>query len=505
MERVIVMIVNIRKATSVLLCAVMLFCTCSCAGKTETRVVSTVESFAELVIKRKYDKLEQLSTEGDEDLRTMMSLSSESADLNEQARVIIMDTMKYEIDEDSFEGGAMYRENSIDVTFEYVDFEKLTNPDFYANIDEFKEDVQNCTDTVKKTVTLVFVSDDDGYLCDNLGDLTSVFLPIYRAEFNFPDTYASYIGGISFTGEGYDEATNTYTDVSTIECVLDITGDGTLMDWDYGYRVNRDGEQVFNYSDNYSHCPSVISADHDAYIDEDLPEGSLLPDGEYEFVFYDENGITFATATATVTHTATPSPTPTPVATPTPVPENDMELGVFFCPEGDYVVLPGTDIVYTLPEGSGLQFRDIDYEWLPRTVLEGNPDHMVVFADVNEYMIRDFRAYYIPDAGVDSPEAAEALQGFVDQAASYYDEGEYTVTETTVDMNGRTFRVVYFENLQEGLDGYDHVYVLAGNDEVSYVVVFYEDNIQELEEDIGAWAAENSGGGETVNPGEPIL
>ena len=206
-----------------------------------------------------------------------------------------------------------------------------------------------------------------------------------------------------------------------------------------------------------------------------------------------------------MTHTATPSPTPTPVATPTPVPENDMELGVFFCPEGDSVVLPGTDIVYTLPEGSGLQFRDIDYAWLPSTVLDGNPDHMVVFADVNEFTIDDFRAYYIPDAGVDSPEAAEALQGFVDRNASYYDDGEYTVTESTVDMNGRTFRVVYFENLQEGMDGYDHVYVLAGNDEVSYVVVFYEDNMQELEEDIGAWAAENSGGGDSVNPGDPIL
>ena len=485
----------------------MLSCTCSCAGKTKDRVVSSVESFADLVISRKYDELEELSTEGDEDLKTMMSLSSESSDLNEQARVVIMDTMKYEIDEDSFEGGAMYRQNSIDVTFEYVDFEKLTNLDFYANIDEFKEDVQRCTDTVKKTVTLKFASDDDGYLCDNLGDLTSVFLPIYKAQFNFAGSYSSYVGDITFTGEGYDAATNTYTDVSVIECNVEITGEGTLLDWNYGLRINRDGQQVFDYSDNYSHCPSVISADHNACIDESLPEGTYLPDGEYEFVFYDRDGIVFASATTTVTHTATPSPTPTPTPAPTPppAPENDMELGVFFCPEGNSVVLPGTDIEYTLPEGSGLQFRDIDYAWLPSTVRDGNPDHMVVFADVNEFTIDDFRAYYIPDAGVDSPEAAEALQGFVDQSASYYDEGEYTITESTVDMNGRTFRVVYFENLQEGMDGYDHVYVLVGNDEVSYVVVYYEDNMQELEEDIGAWAAENSGGGDSVNPGDPIL
>lgn len=496
------MIVSVRKATAVLMCLTVLAGSTSCAAKTRDRIVDSVDHFAELVIKRKYDKLEALSTEGDEDLKTMMSLSEDSSDLNEQARVVIMDTMTYEIDEESFEGGATYRINSIDVTFEYVDFDKLENLDFYADIDEFREDVERCSDTVRKTVTLEFVSgEDDGYLCDDLGDLTSVFQPIYNAQFNFADSYSSYIGDVGFTGEGYDEATNTYTDVSKIECEVGIVGEGTLMDWNYGFSVYIDGEQIFDHGDNFVANPSVISVDHDAVWDEGLPEGTYLPDGEYEFVFYDMNGNTFASATTTVTHTPVPTATPSP----TPSLEPDVELGVFFCPEGDSVTLPGTDIVYTLPEDSYMQFREEDYLAIQYVMDQGNPDHLVVYADVNEFTICDFRAYYIPDAGVDSDAANEAFQGFVDRTASYYTEGEYTVNETTVDMGGRSFRVVYFENLQSGIDGYDTAFLLVGNEEVSYVVVFYEDNIGYLEEDISAWAAQNSGDGAADDTVEPIL
>ena len=494
---------DIRKATSVLLSVVLLAGTCSCSGNTEKRVVSSVKDFAELVIDRKYDELEALSTEGDDDLKTMMLLSSDSSDLNEQARVVIMDTMTYDVDEESFDGGAMYRTNSIEVTFEYVDFEQLDNSVFYADIDEFKEDVHNCSATVKKTVTLEFTSDGDGYLCNNLGDLTSVFQPIYNAQFNFPGSLSSYIGDIYFVGPGYDEATNTYTDVSIIDCRLEIIGDGTLLAWNYGYSVSRNGEQIYAHSDDFVVYPSVISGGYSAVSHEGLPEGSYLPDGEYEFVFYDENGNEFASATTTVTHTVEPTPTPTPVPTvePTPVPESDQEIGVFFCPEGDSVVLPGTNIQYTLPEDSYMEFREEDYSGLSYIMSQGNPDHMVVFADVNEFTTRDFRAYYIPDAGVNSQEADDALQGFVDRTASYYDEDEYTITETTVDLNGQSFRAIYFENLQSGIDGYDRVFVLCGNDQVSYVVVFYEDNMGYLEEDLAAWSAENGGDdGTTVAP-----
>lgn len=494
------MIRNIRKVITVLLCASLLASTCSCAGSTQEHVVASVDHFAKLVIHRMYDELEELSTSGDEDLREMMALSSDSLDLNEQARVFVMDTMTYEIDEDSFKGGAMYRTNTIDVTFEYVDFEKLENSDFYADIDEFKEDVQNCSETVKKTVTLEFVSEDDDYLCSNLGDLTSVFQPIYNAQFNFPDTYASYVSEVRFTGEGYDEVTNTYTDAGVIECEVGITGDGTLMDWYYGVSVSRDGEELYHYDNYFASAPTMIDADYEATGNENLPEGSYLPDGEYEFVFYDSDGTHFASATTNVTHTEV---TPTP--TPTQVPEPDVELGVFFCPEGDSVTLPGTDVVYTLPEDSYMQFREEDYQSLSYIMEQGNPDHLVLFADVNEYDIRDFRAYYIPDAGVDSQEANDALQYFVDNTASYYNEGEYNITETTVEMNGRSFRAIYFENLQSGLDGYDRVFVLVGNENVSYVVVFYEDNMDYLEEDIAAWAAENSSGGDEANTADPIL
>ena len=498
---------NIRKATSALLCLSLLAGTCSCAAKTEERVVSSVEDFAQLVIERKYDQLEKHSTEGDEDLKTMMSLSADSADLNDKARVAIMDTMAYEIDDESFEGGPMHRINSIDVTFEYVDFEQLDDSAFYADIDEFKEELEGCSGTVKKTVTLEFTSDDDDYICKNLGDLTSVFQPIYNAQFNFPESRASYIGDIRFVGLGYDEATNTYTDVTIIDCEVEIIGDGTLMEWDYGYTVNRNGEEVYDHSDNFVAYPSVISGEHFADRHEGLPEGSYLPDGEYEFVFYDENGDVFASATTTVTHTVEPTPTPTPepTAEPTPVPESDQEIGVFFCPEGDSVVLPGTNIRYTLPEDSYMQFREEDYSGLSYIMSQGNPDHMVLFANVDEFTIRDFRAYYIPDAGVDSQEADDALQGFVDRTASYYEEGEYTITETTVDMNGQSFRAIYLENLQSGLDGYDQVFVLVGNDQVSYVIVFYADNTDYLEEYIAAWAAENPSGEDDGTTVDPIL
>ena len=499
------MIVNIRKATSVLLCLVLLSGTCSCAAKTQERVVSSVGSFADLVVKRKYDRLEELSTGGDEDLKTMMSLSSDSADLNEKARVVIMDTMTYEIDEDSFDGGPAHHTNTIDVTFEYVDFEKLENLDFYANIDEFKQDVERCSDKVKETVTLEFTSDDDDYICKNLGDLTSVFQPIYNAQFNFPESLTSYIGDVYFVGPGYDEATNTYSDVAQIACEVEIIGDGTLMEWNYGFSVSRDGEQFYEYDDNFSAYPSVLFCDYSIVCNEGMPEGTYLPDGEYEFRFFDENGDVFASATTTVTHTVEPTPTPTPVPTvePTSVPESDQEIGVFFCPEGDSVVLPGTNIQYTLPEDSYMEFREEDYSVLSYIMSQGNPDHMVVFADVNEFTTRDFRAYYIPDAGVNSQEADDALQGFVDRYASYYDEGEYTITETTVDLNGQSFRAIYFENLQSGLDGYDRVFVLCGNDQVSYIVAFCEDNMGYLEEDLAAWSAENGGDdGTTV---EPIL
>lgn len=464
---------NMSKAASLILCASFMMSICSCEAmqrqpkETEDLtkpVVDLADDLGRYIVNLDYGSIRNMSTEGDEDLETIMNDLEYTGNYNEGARKEISKTLECKTLEDTAEVSEEGDEASIDVQFDYVDYEKLISDDvLYVGMTPFTDALAACTDRIEVTLTFEFEKDENGkMLLTNIGVIKDLF-PYASADFNFAESLDSYIGELTFSGERYDNLERTYRDTTYIDCAAQVLGDGQSLTWDYRLKVEVGGEVIYE--------SDLISESNPIYIGESYPDADditdeILPDGEYTVSLETEGGLVLASGTVTVTHTEEAEPV-------------NYE---YYCPEGNSTILPGTSYNVTLDDG--LEFRDADYETVQGIMENGNPNHIVVHADDGPYGDEGFSAQYIPDAhSVDDPAAQAVLQENVDHTIEWLDdEFPNRIIETRdVTIGDQTFQITMIDQ-GESAQGLNWAwgYMLIEQNGVVYLIYIDGCNIDDI-------------------------
>ena len=89
---------------------------------------------------------------------------------------LIAGTITSEIDEESFEADRWGRKCSVDVVFEYKDYQKIfKTKDQFLSVNEFESYLKGISDKVEVEVTLEFEKKGDEFLLTNANDLAEVY------------------------------------------------------------------------------------------------------------------------------------------------------------------------------------------------------------------------------------------------------------------------------------------------------------------------------------------
>ena len=154
---------NMSKAASLILCASFMMSICSCEAmqrqpkETEDLtkpVVDLADDLGRYIVNLDYGSIRNMSTEGDEDLETIMNDLEYPGNYNEGARKEISKTLECKTLEDTAEVSEDGDEASIDVQFDYADYEKLISDDvLYVGMTPFTDALAACTDRIEVTLS----------------------------------------------------------------------------------------------------------------------------------------------------------------------------------------------------------------------------------------------------------------------------------------------------------------------------------------------------------------
>ena len=459
---------ELRKALSLTLSLAMLVSSTSCSAKFGESVTDKTEKLCDAILDRDYKKIEKMASKGDKKLEGLLPLSTDGLEEDNEAREIIASTLQFEIDEDSFEGDFLGREGSIDVTFTYVDYEKAVEDiTIFEEIDAFEAAIEDCDDTVEQTITFEFEKDGSDIVCTNIGDIADLF-PYSSEEFNFALSRDSYTGTVEFLNLNDG---NGYIDVYTITCNLPIEGDGQSLTWNYYWTVECYDVNLYT--------SDVMESDTDTFLTAFYSEDDIIPDGNYVFTYYTEDGLILGTGSVEVTHTEV-------VPEPTPSPSGDSgDVGPYFvAPYDGVIALPDTGLVLDLPstyfcldsDSSSIQSVFGDNETLK--------ENLVFFA-VDIVTMGGAFCVRLPNLGSYD---ATAAQTAVNNAMSSFAPDGVTINDTYSQdfvVGDYTYTVTTMEVTQDGTTTSYCNFVIVGDEGACYLIYFFSDGTNNVEEFMG--------------------
>ena len=459
---------NLQKALSLMVSASIMLTVASCAKSIEEPVLDMADDLGKYIVDRDYNKIKKLTGEKNDKLEEILSLSDDSTETDVQAREIIASTLSYEVDEDSYDGDK--EEGSVDIIFTYVDYEKaIEDIPVFQDIDAFEEAIEDCDDKIETTITFEFEKDGDDIVCVNIGDIKEIF-PYADEEFSFVLAWGDYISCFDFEGcsSGF-----TCNDVDHVTCILDVTGDGQYLTWDYYYTVDFNDVPVYESDVITVEEPTELTGE---YWSED---GDLLEDGQYYIAFYTPDDEFIYSGCCNVTHTEV---TPTPAPTPAPVSPTFDEVTAgpeLVVPEDGIVYVPDTTIVIEMPDGfTCVGPEDQRYQ----DTMQGNQtlSNTIVFCAVDE----DGNRFYLMRASnteaYNDPTVVENFATTVDNVSSTYGGYGFIVTriDTTYQVDGREISM-YTIALTGGpynLQHFDYMTTGLLGDEDDYFILCVESN-----------------------------
>lgn len=287
---------TVKKTTALVISASMLLSLTACGDKAKDQVIEAAGSVAEALTSKKAKNYKGLLNEDakkyDDHVETMdffFEYLSEDID-DAQIYSAIIDTIEYEVDEESAEGSTKSAEGSVDVVFTYADAKKIAkNEDNTTDLDTFISAIKKAKDTTESTVTMEFELVDDEWLLTNFSDIEK-FLEGLEVDVEFTKE-VSYEDMISETSWWYvdDETTNTYNDKSFIELDVYVADEYYGTEWSYYFTVSYNGEVIYTSDTEFSYgsayCYYSIES---ANCPTDENGWYMLP-GTYEITLYDGN------------------------------------------------------------------------------------------------------------------------------------------------------------------------------------------------------------------------
>jgi len=309
---------RLKKITAAGLAVTMFIPVFGCALKKEEPVdhtgdiIDTAEAFCSAIKSLKIDKAIKVADESLESDLTELKplLVFEEGDIyNADAALwaeAVAGTIDYVIDEKSAESSEKKAKGTVEVTFTVADQEIISGDESYHEIDYMIEDLPGIDDK-EITVTLeISQNDDEDWVVDDYGKLIDElfsFTEVRELDLEIP--LSEMIYDIWLTGDGYDEATETFTNTSDIGICV-IFGDVAEIDIaDMTYTVLYNGEELFtqnvvDYSEEgseYNNAVIIFVTILDRNVS--LTDESYLDAGEYEIVLYN-NGEEVCTQSCTV-------------------------------------------------------------------------------------------------------------------------------------------------------------------------------------------------------------
>ena len=300
--------VNLKKLTSSALSVAVLASLGGCAlfDKSGEAVLEVADEYATAVTKFKAgDILDLISEPSDDFSENLESYMDHSADAwGEDYDAIcgaIEGTFAYEIDEESVEASKKDGEGSVDITFTFVDYNKVYE-DVSAeggDLDDFVAALAD-GDTQEVTQTVNFVLDGEEWLVDDSkGKGVQELYSFYEDAFDFQFT-PPLIDLIDYT-EWYYSDDDVYEAPYTIELDIIPTAEGQSVEWEFYYEYYLDGNLIFT-SDTCTDSGAWIesyygeSYDSQAQVNDD---GTLVA-GSYQCIVYDMSGNVLADSTCEV-------------------------------------------------------------------------------------------------------------------------------------------------------------------------------------------------------------
>ncbi|MBO4242322.1 MAG: hypothetical protein J5883_03490, partial [Clostridiales bacterium] len=235
---------NFRKACALTVSAsiILSLASCSLLDKAKDQVIDQAGEVADAAIAMKADDIGELCGLKDSDVEDLEALFGLNCSSDAVVDAIV-DTISYEVDEDSFEGSTKDGEASIDVVFTMVDYEAVAeDEENTADEDTFVAALGDSDETKEVTVTMEFELDDEDWICSNFDG--KEFAKLYE----FLDFEISFGGNVLEVAEAFAQA------------VVDMDGEAllTICNYDeYSYSVD-DIDYMFNTE--YASYPDVAEA-----------------------------------------------------------------------------------------------------------------------------------------------------------------------------------------------------------------------------------------------------
>ena len=458
-----------NRTVSVLLVVSMLMSTASCSKKFDESMLSVADKACAAVASGDYSKASKFIDGKNKKLEEAMTFDSGN-DITDDIAEMILSTVSYEVDEDSFESDFFGKNGTVDVLFTYVDFEKvLDDTEIFKDFDAFEEALDDCDDVVEFSVTLEFEKQDGKAVIVNSDDLIDLFA-FSDVEIELAGLLADHVTSFDFMGAEYDTSVNTYTDTSVIEFNIDLDEIGTEFDWDYYYTfdapIDLDDSDLLTKPAGESSIDIVVPY---PYTDE------VFDDGEYTLSVYDGEGILVCAEECLVTHTEPEPEIPANPNMPYYVTSYDSPASLY-----------GSDIVVNVPNGWSIESTDGDYLTSPN--LSGNVfiQNAVIVISSREgiasvtYLTPESYSGLLPDFQT----TAEGM------AAGALRDGEnITYTQVEREIAGQT--VTCYDSLisGNGEEYYSTIFLIDIGDGSGYLVI-YGGSSQGIEQCCGSFAVQ---------------
>ena len=450
-----------RIVASVLCCSFLAGLT-ACSSNNDRMVLNAAEGLGIAVTKRNMSSIEGMSSEDVSDLEDIISFADSTSEDDLRVKEKIASTLTYTVDQESLKGN---KSGSIDIVFSYVDYESVcADSSNMGSVDSFERAVDACGDMNEVTLSFDFELEDDKVTFSGVDQISDLF-PYADEEFDFSVDYPSFVDNISFTGDCYDPASNTYTDSYGIHAYMEISPEGQSLDWYYTYSIDRNGDNIYT--------SSVLFSDDSQYLNAAYSSAARLEDGAYTVTFYSEDGQLLGSSTVEVVTTITPGN-----------PQDYNSYALFYdspyyvAPEDNVILLPDSDVTITLPEDYTCQ--DFNYFLSANNEFIDYADNAVFLATTEDnsccaLAVRfDFPNY-------ESQEAYDFM-GFVDDGQAVMDsefseddvwneQGFQTIGQYDYSVAGRRFRCLEINYVGEYTGVILTDYFLVGDEDTCYVFI----------------------------------
>ena len=260
---------------------------------TESRVYEAVERIAASLAECNYENFRKNSTKDSKEVEKAMPAVPEIADDDyktprpDKALVVknmVISSLTYEIDEKSFKSGLWGSDCSVDVKFSYKDYNEVVGKrDIFLGPADFNTLLADVEKTIDTKINLIFTKVGDDYQLYNPAE----FICLYNYEnletLKFMKNCFDMVKNVYMTGPGWDEATESYTDVNEFTIVFELDERAKNYVWTYIYRVSEE----LNPKWNHLYTSSRITVESPTEIRITYKQDEIFKTGYYCFIIYD--------------------------------------------------------------------------------------------------------------------------------------------------------------------------------------------------------------------------